>query len=151
MGSTGSGVVALLLTTVAVAVAQPETAFDWNQLGVAAADRGDLGEAEQDYQKALSLWRALGPSYQAHTAATLYNLGQTFVGQGRWRDSIPVLEEALDLSRHALSIRHVRALTILNTLGRVYMVTGEFDRAATAFLEALGIEREIMPDQIELA
>jgi tetratricopeptide (TPR) repeat protein len=151
MGCVQSGISVLLFTFVAAAAGEQETAFEWNERGVAAGMRGDFAEAEQDYQKALTLWRALGPAYEGHTATTLYNLGQTFVGEGRWRESIPIFQEALELGRRSFGIRHSRTLATLNTLGRVYMVTGDLDRSAAAFLEALPIEREMFPNGIELA
>ena len=151
MGFTRSGVSVLLFTTVAAAAGQQETAFEWNERGVAAGMRGDFGEAEQDYRQALGLWRSLGPAYTGHTATTLYNLGQTFVGEGRWRESIPIFQEALDLDRQSFGVRHSRTLGTLNTLGRVYMVTGDLNRSDAVLLEALPIEREMFPNGIELA
>jgi tetratricopeptide (TPR) repeat protein len=146
----GSEVTFLLLTTFTAAASQPETAFQWNERGLAAAERGDLAEAEQDYQNALSLWREMGPAYEAHTATTLYNLSQAFVGQGKWRESVPILEEALSLSRRATGMRNARTLSILNSLGRVSMVAGDYARSSAALLEAIPIEREVSPG-IELA
>lgn len=146
-----SGITVLLFTMVGEAAAQPATAFEWNERGLAAARGGDLKEAEHDYEQALSIWRSLGPAYQAHMSTTLYNLGQSLIGQGRWRDSVPVLEESLDLGRHTLGLKDPRTLTTLNSLGRVCMVTGDFDRADAALREALPIEREIFADKIELS
>jgi tetratricopeptide (TPR) repeat protein len=147
----GSGITLLLLTITAAGASQQETAFEWNERGIQASSRGDFHEAEHDYQTALDIWRSLGPAYQAHAATTLYNLGQAFIGEGRWRESGPLLEEALDLSRRTLGPGDSRSLMALNTLGRVYMVTGEFDRSAAALLTALPIEREKFSNQIELA
>ncbi|HKE27828.1 MAG TPA: tetratricopeptide repeat protein [Bryobacteraceae bacterium] len=151
MKSLGSGITFLLLTCVAAPAAQQETAFEWNERGIKAQQDGNLPEAEHDYQMALSLWRALGPAYRAHAATTLYNLAQAIIGQGRWRESAPLLEESVDLGRATLGIGDPRTLASLNTLGRVYMVTGEFDRSSAAFLEALRIEREKFANTVELA
>ena len=146
----GFGIILLLLMGLA-AQAQPESAFEWNERGIKAGQQGNLAEAERDYKTALSLWRALGPAYRPHTATTLYNLAQAVIGQGRWRESVPLLEESVELGRNSLGIGDPRTLAALNTLGRVYMVTGEFDRSSAALLEALGVEREKFPGKIELA
>lgn len=146
-----SGIIILSVTSVALGADTPRIAFDWNERGVAAAARGDMVEAEKDYNTALGIWRALGPNYQAHAATTLYNLAQVFLGEGKWAGSIPLFEEALNLGRRTLGIRNDRTLGTLNALGRAYMITGDFDRSAQCFLEALPIERELFPNRLELA
>lgn len=146
-----SGIIIVSITSVAVAADQPHTALDWNARGVAAAARGDMAEAEKDYNASLAIWRALGPAYQAHAATTLYNLGQAILGAGRWDKSIPMFEEAVTLDRRTLGIRSDRTLNAVNALGRAYMITGDFDKAAACFLEALPVERELFPNGLELA
>ena len=146
-----SGIIVLSITSVTLAADQPQTAFDWNERGVAAAARGDMAEAAKDYSAALAIWRTLGPAYDAHTGTTLYNLAQAYLGQGKWRESVPLFEEALRLDRRALGIRNERTLSALNALGRAYLITGDFDKSAACFLEALPIERELFPNKAELA
>jgi tetratricopeptide (TPR) repeat protein len=147
----GARLTCLLLGVCAADTAQQREAFAWNERGVQASAAGNFNEAEHDYQMALGKWRALGLPYDAHAAITLYNLGQAYVGQGRWRESAPALEESIRLARRSLGLRDARTLATLNSLGRVYMVTGEFGRSAEVLLEALSIEREKTPDGTEVA
>ena len=150
MKSLGALVILLLLPALA-AFAQPETALQWNERGIKAVQDGNLAEGEHDYQTALSLWRSLGPAYRAHAATTLYNLAQAVIGQGRWRESAPLLEESVELGQASLGPADPRTLASLNTLGRVYMVTGEFERSSAVLVRALSLEREKFPETIVLA
>jgi tetratricopeptide (TPR) repeat protein len=141
----------VLLGMCAAAADQQREALKWNEHGVQASAAGNFTEAEHDFQIALGMWKALGSQYEAHAAITLYNLGQAYVGQGRWRDSAPALEESLRLGSHSLGLPDERTLAALNSLGRVYMVTGEFGRSAEVLLEALSIERRKAPGGTEVA
>jgi len=141
----------LFLLTALTAASQPETAFQWNDRGIAATDRRDFTEAAEDYHKALDIWRSLGPTYGLHTSTTLYNLAQVDCAVGKWRESVPLFQEAVDLARAAAGLRNLRTLISLNGLGKALMVTGDLERAEAAFTEALAAEREVLPDKQELA
>jgi tetratricopeptide (TPR) repeat protein len=130
---------------------QPKLAFQLNERGIAAANRRDFTEAAEDYGKALDIWRTLGPEYKLHTATTLYNLAQVYCALGKWRESIPLFQEALDLARASAGLRNVRTLITLNGQGKAYMITGDLNRADAAFMEALPEARSVMPDNPELA
>ncbi|MDE3164761.1 MAG: hypothetical protein KGN36_03070, partial [Acidobacteriota bacterium] len=54
---------------------QPAAAFDFNERGNRAAEAGRCPEAIVLYLRAADLWKAAGPSYDPHRAATLLNLG----------------------------------------------------------------------------
>ncbi len=140
----------LFLAAALTAAAQPETAFQWNERGIAAANRRDFAEAVENYTKALEIWRTLGPTYKLHTATTLYNLAQVDSALGKWRECIPVFQEALDLSRAAAGLRNSRTLLALNGLGKAYMVTGDLNHAEAALTEAVPVAREVLADKSDL-
>src|ERR1051326_1294169 len=98
----------LLLLTIGGAAAQDaaKEAKDWNDRGLAAAERGDHSEAERSYNIAIEQWKSMGPAYEAHQAITQLNLGQTYSAQARRREATQLFEEALPRLRRAAGIRN---------------------------------------------
>jgi tetratricopeptide (TPR) repeat protein len=128
----------------------PQGAFDLNERGLKAWNRGAYAESVSYYRRALDIWRALGPAYEAHTGGTLANLGQSLCGEGKWSDGAKALDEALTLDRRSLGSKHVRTVAAMNMLGNVSMLLGDTKRAEALFQEALGIQRELYPNQIDM-
>lgn len=147
----------VIVVAVAAAFAQEKPAAvtslasQWNDRGLDAADRQDYVEAERAYQMAIQEWKALGPNYDAHLATTLMNLAQSYTAQGKRREGAAAFEESLGKYRRTVGVRNERALMAMNLLGAVYLMLWEGSKAEPLFLEALPIEREIMPNSIQLA
>lgn len=135
----------------AVAAAQAPAGYQLNDQGNEAAARGDYAQAERLLGQALAAWRAMGPDYEAHAATTMINLGQTFCEQGRWREAEKIIEEALVLNRRALGPKHLRTLNNLNVLGNTYLLLEGPQRAEALYSEALAVERELYPNDVQLA
>ncbi len=133
------------------AAAQQDGAFKLNDLGLAAATRGDYAEAERLYGEAMSLWKSMGPGYRAHLATTQGNLAETLCLEGRRREGAQVYEESLAAHRQILGATNLRTLTVMNLLAGTYLMLGDDRRAATLFEEALHVERELYPDDLQLA
>ena len=95
--------------------------------------------------------KTLGEPFEAHLSIVLYNLGESLVGQGKWRESAPTFEESLTLSKRKLGSKHVRTISILNALGNVHMMLGDDDGAEGLLQEALASARESAPTDIQLA
>jgi tetratricopeptide (TPR) repeat protein len=125
--------------------------FKLNDLGLAAAARGDYAEAERLYGEAMTLWKQLGPQYQAHLATTQGNLADTLCMEGRRREGAQFFEESLATHRKTLGSTNLRTLTIMNLLAGTYLMLGNDDRAAALFDEALRVERELYPNDRQLA
>jgi tetratricopeptide (TPR) repeat protein len=125
--------------------------FKLNNLGLAAASRGDYGEAERVYGEAMTLWKSLGPQYRAHLATTQGNLAEVLCMEGKRREGAKAYEESLASHRQFLGTQNLRTLTIMNLLAGTYLMLGDDDRAATLFDEALGVERESYPNDLQLA
>jgi tetratricopeptide (TPR) repeat protein len=138
------------LSALSAAWAQQD-AFKLNDLGLAAATRGDHGEAERLYGEAMTLWKGLGPEYRAHLATTQGNLAEVLCMEGKRREGAKVFEESLATHRQVLGSGNLRTLTIMNLLAGAYLMLGDDDRSAALLDEALRVERELYPNDLQLA
>lgn len=134
-----------------VTAAQQDAGWNLNERGNQALERGEYGEAQRLYTEAIEVWQALGPAYDAYRAAALLNRGAALCSEGKRLAGAKDYEEALPLHRRSLGPKHLRTLTNLNQLGSVYLMLGDGDRAAALFAEALPVERELYPHDIQLA
>jgi tetratricopeptide (TPR) repeat protein len=123
----------------------------FNERGLEAAGRRDYVEAEKNYRQAAEMYRALGTQFEAHLSIELFNLAESVCGQGRWRESEPLFEESLTLSRRALGPKHIRTLAGMNALANVAMMLGEAPRAKELLTDAAVIARANYPGDLQLA
>ena len=144
----------LVILFAAPAFAQPQQedgeAKALNQRGLEAVNRRDYVEADKEYRQSAGIYRALGPQFEAHLSILLFNLAEAMCGQGKWREADGVFEESLTLSRRALGPKHIRTAADLNALGNVSMMLDDMPRAETLLEEALAIERENYPADLQL-
>ena len=133
-----------------MAAAQTPVA-DLNDLGNQATERRDYPAAESYFRKAVEEFRALGPDYDAHLAASLFNLGNVVCAEGKRTEGARYYEEALVLHRRSLGPKHLRTMTNVNRMAVNYMTLGDVDRAESLYAEALPIERELYADDVQLA
>lgn len=131
--------------------AQPREALNLNDRGLDAAAHSDYAQAERLYREAIQIWRRLGPSYEAHTATTLFNLGAVLCNEGNIREGVDVLEESLALHRRSLGTQNIRTVRNLSLLGQAYLQSGDLGRAEATLTEALALERELYPNDVLLA
>jgi tetratricopeptide (TPR) repeat protein len=122
-----------------------------NDEGNRASDRIDYAAAAGLFRQSMAVWKALGPSFDAHRAGTMMNLGTVLCGLGRRADAGPIFEEALDLHRRTLGPRHLRTLTNMNLLAANYLMLGEVDKGEALINEALPIARADFPGNIQTA
>jgi tetratricopeptide (TPR) repeat protein len=144
--------VGLLTMVMAIpAMAQADAAMNLNDRGNRAADQGSHAEAQSLYREAIRIWRSLGVAYEAHLAGTLMNLGVSLCGDGMRPAGAKVYEEALALHRRSLGTKHHRTVANMNLLASDYLMLADTDSAQTLFEEALPIERELYPHDIQTA
>jgi eukaryotic-like serine/threonine-protein kinase len=97
---------------------------------------GSPARAEKSYREALRLRREIND--RAGLTVTLIDLSslldETF---GRWKEALPLLQEALRLARET-SNRDLEARA-LNNLGAMYLAQGQYSEAQTYFESALAI------------
>jgi tetratricopeptide (TPR) repeat protein len=141
-------IVVLALT---VGMANHGPAWQLNERGLAAAERRDYETAEKDYEQAIAIWENAGPQFEAHLAIVRMNLAQVYGAEGRRLDCAAMLERSLASFRKTLGPRDLQTLTAINILGGIQMMIGNQARARELFEEALPIERELYPQDTQLA
>jgi tetratricopeptide (TPR) repeat protein len=139
-----------ILVATGVAVGR-DRAFDLNEEGLQAAKSGDHQTAEKLYEQAIVRWRELGPRYEAHLATTLSNLGMAQCSQGRRRDCAATLEESVAILRRTVGLQNDRTLTAVNLLAGVCLMMEDYARAEVLYSEALPVERQYFPRDIQLS
>lgn len=135
----------------AVTITGQTPVADLNDLGNQAVDRRDYTAAESYFRKAAGEFRALGPDYEAHLAASLFNLAVAVCAEGKRIEGARYYEEALTLHRRSLGPKHLRTMTNANRMAGNYLTLGDVDRAESLYAEALSLERELYPNDVQLA
>lgn len=141
-----------LLTVISAAAQTPvDTAQRLNTQGNRAAEASNYSEAEGLYQESIRIWRSLGPDFEGHLAGSLLNFGVALSGDGQRPAASKILEEALALHRKMLGNNHHRTVANMNLLASNYLMLGNPERAELLLQEALPIEREFYPEDIQTA
>jgi tetratricopeptide (TPR) repeat protein len=130
---------------------QLASALDLNTRGNAASDAGKHEEAIALYRESIAIWSAAGPDYDAHRAGTLFNMGIAFSSIGDRAEAARIMEQALALHRRTLGVRNRRTLANMNLLAGNLLMIDEVDRADALLKEALPVEREILPEDVQTA
>ncbi|WP_437221862.1 CHAT domain-containing tetratricopeptide repeat protein [Planctomicrobium sp. SH661] len=85
------------------------------------------------------------------TAFAVVELGECEMTLGRFADARGHLEEAMKIWSDSPDARPVTQIQSLNSLGRAYLKTGEFQLAQRSFREAIELQTKIHPQSKELA
>ncbi|MFQ3680325.1 MAG: tetratricopeptide repeat-containing glycosyltransferase family protein, partial [Pseudanabaenaceae cyanobacterium] len=101
---------------------------DWNQLGAALGERGDISAAQECFYQAISLQPDLA---NAHA-----NLGHTLVQQGRYREALTAFEEALTIDPNHYESYY--------NLGTVLAELDEPETATDFFAQALRLQPDFV-------
>jgi tetratricopeptide (TPR) repeat protein len=104
-------------------------------LGNIYVGRDELVKAERAYSAALIMYRK--QSNRQSTILQLRNLGATYSLEGRQKDALRVLQEALTLTTNETSTDKAITSLVLNSLGVVYYYEGQLRRAEKVFQQAL--------------
>jgi tetratricopeptide (TPR) repeat protein len=145
------GFIPLAMAPLAMAMDQSREALELNRRGLEAVHRGDAAEAEKLYRQSIDIYKTMGPNYVPHIGVAEYNLGQALCLSGHRGEARPVLEDALALLRGSLGVRHKDTLAAMNYLGGLRLMMGDTSGAKALFQEALPIERELYPQDDQLA
>jgi Tfp pilus assembly protein PilF len=132
-------------------VGQPEAARELNNRGLEAYGRGEYATAESLYRKAIPIWEGSGDGFTAHLGITRMNLGQALAGEGKRPEAAAELQRSVALLRRSLGIRNLNTLTAVNLLAGTELVIGQDADAGALLDEALPIERELYPHDVQLA
>ncbi len=124
-------------------------AFDLNNLGIVAGNRGDLSAAHEHFSRALTILDRLVPN-SLTVAGNLSNLGVIANDRGD-------LIAALDYQTRALMIKErlapnsLTVATTLNNLGDVARNRGDLNTAHDYQTRALMIKERLAPNSLDLA
>lgn len=140
---------ALLAAIAAGAQSSTEKAQALNDQGNRLAQENEMASAISAYRESVDIWRSLGPSYEAHVAGTLVNLGVSVAASGNRPAAAKIYEEALVLHRRTLGNQNHRTITNMNLLATTWLMIGVRDRAEALLQETLAIEREFYPADIQ--
>jgi tetratricopeptide (TPR) repeat protein len=144
-----------LAAVTSVALAQQEKPVEgprhWNELGLAAVDRGDTAEAERLFRQAIDGWLSMGPQFDAHRGTGLVNLGQALCSKGDRHEGAVAFEEALGLYRKTIGVENELALAAANLLASARLMLGESAKAEVLLSEIVVIERAKFPKSVQLA
>ena len=100
----------------------------WNYLGVAYWNKGDLGQAQAAYERALS--------YDPKYAIVLSNLGTVQMALAREKKDLAALDKAMDYFKRAIDSDPQYA-SAYNGLGAVYRLAGDRDAAIYCWSQAV--------------
>ena len=106
--------------------------------------RQDYAAAEKLARASLEIRREAIPSPTLDTASSVNNLGVLLLLQGRYDEALPVLQEAVDISRRVGGDQHPELARALENLGNVYYRKHEFDRTLELLDEVMTIRKEVL-------
>jgi tetratricopeptide (TPR) repeat protein len=130
----GVAALALLSPTQAVTVASCHTS-----LGLIELETGSFTASEAQFQQALAHWPLLHEP--ALYARTWLNLGAVYFRQSRWAEAKRCYEQAHEILAPTASV--VDRLKVLNGLGTLHYVTGEYSEAEAVFRQGLAAARPL--------
>ena len=108
-----------------------------NQVGFYLERRGELADAREWFQRALSGAEQLYGASHPHVATVLNNLGSLLRLSGLLNEARALLERAIHIDRVSLGDDHPAAIRDTNNMGLVLKELGEYEEAKTAFEWAL--------------
>ena len=102
---------------------------------------GAAAAAEPYALEALDLARAQWPGGDPLLADILNDVSRLRLIQGRPRDALAVLEEAVPLTRRVYGDHHAFVANVLTNLGDVHRALGDREASADAFRQALDVDK----------
>lgn len=115
-----------------------------NQGTLVETSQRDFAAAEELARKGLEIRRAVTEADTMDTAATLNNLGILLLHQGRYDESLPLLQENVDIVRQLAGDHHPELAKALENLGNVYYRQQNFDRTLELLGEVMMMRKEVL-------
>jgi tetratricopeptide (TPR) repeat protein len=108
-----------------------------NELGMALLNTRSEAEGEAALRRAIAIDQRGSPGLQAAAAVPMQNLAVLLGNEGRYREALRIVSQAVELQRHTAAAHDP---DILTTLGTYAAILGDLHRSA----EAEPIQRELM-------
>jgi serine/threonine-protein kinase len=115
-----------------------------NNLGGVYLRQGAYTAAESAYREVVAGWRRRGDAGM-NLAVPLNNLAAALARQGKHRESIASLQEAMQLYTRQVGNDHPALAFIFNGLGVAYRALGDRAQSERAYAQAVALRRKHLP------
>lgn len=121
----------------------PETVADlFIYIGLVYIDKGELDNALQFYQQALSIDEKVSGRDHPKVARDVNYIGLVYYNKGELDKALKFLLRSLEIDEKIFGKDHKKIATYVNNIGLVYKKKGELDKALEFFLRALRIDEK---------
>jgi eukaryotic-like serine/threonine-protein kinase len=129
----------LIISVTVLGAQHPNVGIQLNNIARAKRDMGDLAGAEQGYRDALDIWLAAFTEDHPYHAHGYSNLGTVVVSQNRYREALPMLEEAFRIRKQLLPAANPELANTRSILGYCLFKLGRSSEAEPMLKDAYDV------------
>ncbi len=122
----------------------PEATRLLNNAGYYLYEHAQYTEAEQLYQRALTIHERVLGAEHPNTALSLNNLAELYRSQGKYEQAEPLYQRALAIRERVLGPEHPDTAQSLNNLAALYYNQGKYKQAEPLYRRALVIHERVL-------
>ncbi|CAF0907945.1 unnamed protein product [Rotaria sordida] len=115
------------------------------QLGWVYKDIREYTKAITFYERAIDIYKKIGPSNQLDLASCYNNIGLVYYNMGRYSKALSSYERSLEIQKIALPPNHPDLAASYNNIGAVYYNMGEYSKALSSYERSLEIQKIALP------
>ncbi|CAF4224862.1 unnamed protein product, partial [Rotaria sordida] len=115
------------------------------ELGTVYKDIGEYSKAITFYERAIDIYKKMGPPGQLNLAASYLNIGLVYYNTGEYSKALTYYEKDLEISLKALPPNHPDLASSYNNIGGAYRNMGEYSKALTYYEKDLEISLKALP------
>ncbi|CAF1227109.1 unnamed protein product [Rotaria sordida] len=115
------------------------------QLGSVYYSMGEYSKAITFYERAIDIYKKMGPSNQVNLASSYNNIGIVYDNMGEYSKALSSYERALEIRKIALPPNHSDLPGSYNNIGNVYNNMGEYSKALSSYERSLEIKKIALP------
>ncbi|MEG3949160.1 tetratricopeptide repeat protein, partial [Microcoleus sp. SVA1_A4] len=123
-------------------VDHPDTATSLNNLAVLYESTRRYREAEELYERSLSIGEQQLGANHPDTATSLNNLAALYYAMGRYEEAEPLYVRSLSIMEQQLGADHPDTATSLNNLAGLYESMGRYEEAEPLYVRSLSIREQ---------
>ncbi|CAF1020339.1 unnamed protein product [Rotaria sordida] len=114
-------------------------------LGLVYKDIGEHSKAITFYERAIEIYKKMGPPSQLSLAASYNNIGLVYYTIGKYSKALSSHERSLEIKKIALPPNHPGFAQSYNNIGLVYNNMGEYSKALSSYERSLEIQKIALP------
>ncbi|CAF4212048.1 unnamed protein product, partial [Rotaria sordida] len=115
------------------------------ELGTVYVGIGEYSKAITFYERAIDIYKKMGPSSQLNLASLYNNIGAVYYNMDECSKALSSLERSLEIKKIALSPNHSDLADSYNNIGLVYCNMGEYSKALSSHERSLEIKKIALP------